>query len=115
MNFDFQLGQDSLEKIKMAYDIDATPRSTRNEFDPFIDSSVHQLDFGLAGSKRPPTRSYPPQSYVVNIFPEPSSPPNAPPKSRRKFSLSKTGSKLLKKKRWSISKPISISDPIPIN
>jgi hypothetical protein len=113
MNFDFQLGHDSLEQIKMAYDI-GTPKSNRYEDDPFIDTSVHQLDFGLDGASRPPTQSYPPRSYVVNVFPEPSSPPNGPPKSRRKFSLSKTGSKLLKKKRWSISKSI-ISDPIPIN
>ena len=112
MNFDFQLGQDSLEKIKMAYDIGATPRSTRYEEDPFVDSSVEQLDFGLPRQETRPTRTHPPSSYI-NILPEPTSPQKTAPKSRRKFSLSKTGSKLLKKKRWSISKPIPLGERPP--
>lgn len=104
LNFDFQLGQGLSMTAKAISDEKRTPRSTHYDHDPFIDSSVEELDFGLDSTRQ--NTSLPPLTpeYVVNVFPEPSSPPESASKVRRRnFSLSKGGSKLLKK-RWSSSK-----------
>ncbi|CAM1511616.1 Fc.00g091290.m01.CDS01 [Cosmosporella sp. VM-42] len=105
LNFDFQLGEDSTFRPTPIYDDPRKSRSRRYEDQVIIDSSVGRLDFGLPRAGRDTTPSPLTPEHVVNAFPEPSSPPKPTHKTKsRTLSISKAGSKLLRKKRWSSSK-----------
>ncbi|KAF7560514.1 hypothetical protein G7046_g3630 [Stylonectria norvegica] len=105
MDFDFELDnrRSVASTVKPYYHEDhPSPQAIPYADRVFIDSSVEDLDFDLPDTGGDSASSPLTIAHIINLFPEPSSPPSDMAKIRGRklsLSLSKGGSKLIKKNR----------------